>query len=45
MAPAAASGKLSGSGLAWAVAYGVISVVITLFNKAVLTSYGCCRAS
>jgi solute carrier family 35 protein len=32
--------KLSGSGLAWAVTYGVISVVITLFNKAVLTSYG-----
>ena len=35
-----AQAKLSGSGLAWAVAYGVISVVITLFNKAVLTSYG-----
>ena len=31
---------LSGNGLVWAVAYGVISVVITLFNKAVLTSHG-----
>jgi len=29
-----------GSGLFWAISYSVISITITLFNKAVLSSYG-----
>jgi hypothetical protein len=34
------AGGLVASGFFWAMAYSVISITITLFNKAVLSSFG-----